>query len=488
MTPPCFLPSLGDAAAAARLVARARETIPAYRAFLGRQAFPAGSALAELPWTDKASYIKAFPYADLLATDHEETFTIFASSGSSGHSVYWPQLKASHRHTLAKLKGFLEGTFRIQERRTLAVVGLALGSWIGGEHISWALKSLALESPYPFAVFSPGSQHAEIIRMVKNADAFVDQIILFVCPSAIAHLHLLAAEMQAELPLAKLRYVVLGEPFPEEIRASLQKRAGLDRTESLMFSIYGSADTGTLGAESRASVALRRLLMENPELRQEVLGDIPVPPHFFHCAAPDAYLEVVGRELCVTRWQGLPLLRYNLHDDVRLVDWEQLRSRVAQARSRRPEDQDLLQVVLDEGAGLPDLLMVAGRADRALILCGTNLSETMLDAAVKSPELEPFLTGIYRASIVYEGDRQHLRFELEFKQGVEPGPAAADQVYPRLVQALGRAQPEFLDDWRNVYQAWDNRPEQRILQIHGVPWPQLSQAKGAGIKQRGIQA
>jgi len=45
------------------------------------------------------------------------------------------------------------------------------------------LKSMAVRLPYPFAVFSPGNKHDEIIAMIESATPFVDQIILFVCPS-----------------------------------------------------------------------------------------------------------------------------------------------------------------------------------------------------------------------------------------------------------------------------------------------------------------
>ena len=46
---------------------------------------------------------------------------------------------------------------------------------------------------------------------------------------------------------------------------------------------------------------------------------------------------------------------------------------------------------------LPDILAITGRADSCLLLCGTNLTEAMLDAAVRALELTPWLTGNYRA-------------------------------------------------------------------------------------------
>ena len=74
-----------------------------------------------------------------------------------------------------------------------------------------------------------------------------------------------------------------------------------------MFSVYGSADTGLLGFESPASVILRKICMADP-LVAEDLGLGRVIPHFFHHADPGAYVETVGSELCVTKWQGIPLV------------------------------------------------------------------------------------------------------------------------------------------------------------------------------------
>jgi phenylacetate-CoA ligase len=200
------------------------------------------------------------------------------------------------------------------------------------------------------------------------------------------------------------------------------------------------------------------------------LGD-PVP-HLFHFAPPDAYLETIDGQLCVTRWQGIPLVRYNLHDSARLISWRALRE-VALNAAESP----FRVVVEGAGDGLPDLIAIAGRADRCLILCGTNITEAMLDEAVASCAAAG-LTGRYRASIVYEDQRQRLRLELETSG------SPAEDPYPRLVQALGRVQPEFRDDWSSVYRVWDDDPARRVLRLEFIPWPGLAQS--TAIKSRGI--
>jgi phenylacetate-CoA ligase len=472
------LATVGSGRKAQMLARRAGLEVPAYRDFAGRNG-------SERPFLDKADYILRYPVAQMLADDWRDTFTIFRSSGSSGRPQYWPQLKKTHRFSKWAFRVHLEHCFRIHRQKSIAIVGLSLGSWVGGDYVSWVLKCIALDADYPFCVFAPGNHHQEIIEMIAEIEPYVDQIILFLCPSAIGHLHLLAQQKGVTLPLGKLCYVVLGEPFPESLRLSLANRAGLPPGQPFLFSVYGSADTGTLGIESLASVAVRQLLTLNPELRDE-LG-IPEPvPHLFHFCAPDAFLESINGELCVTRWQGIPLVRYNLHDSVRFLDWPTLRAAVLRRRSGR--DESLLQLLGESSSAMPSILAIPGRADRCLILCGTNLSETMLDAAVRTPELESVLTGAYEARIEYENDRQFLSFEVELKPGVVEEAGLDRQVYDTLVSALGRVQPEFLDDWQNMYRLWDDSPGQRILRVNYHAWPALSKSTEMAPKQRGIRA
>ena len=60
-----------------------------------------------------------------------------------------------------------------------------------------------------------------LAKVRYRLNSLVDQIVLFMVPSAIAHLHLKASQLKQSLPFDKLRYVVTGEPFPESLSASV---------------------------------------------------------------------------------------------------------------------------------------------------------------------------------------------------------------------------------------------------------------------------
>lgn len=483
----CVRKTLGSVKTASKIASRAIHEVKAYQQVIEQTGIPPSAPFEQLPILDKESHMKRHALVDLLGADFKDTFTVFKSAGTSGHAFYWPQLRQSYAGSTSRMRALLESLFGIQHQNTMAVVGLALGSWIGGDVLSWSLKDVAMSTPYPFAVFSPGNKHDEIIAILHEAASLVDQFLLICCPSAIGHLILRAEQTGKPLPLAKMRYLVIGEPFPEQLRSDIEAQANVAPPGVVIASVYGSADTGVLGFESEASILVRKMCHADPDLAR-ALNVESVTPHFFHMADPNSFLETVDGELCVTKWQGIPLVRYNLHDRATLYDFPAVIEVLSSLPSMTPDMSDSLARMRTAAdlAPLPGLIAVAGRADACLILCGTKLSEEMLDDAMRSPELTNTLTGRYQAQVIVENGRQRLKLAVEHK----PTDTAADQldqiVYPRLIRAIGRAQPEFLDDWINIYRNWDNDFDQRILKLDLVAWPAMSQSLEHGIKQHSI--
>lgn len=476
---------LGSKQLASEVAQRVQKSVPAYKKFLQKQGVNIADVFENLPQSDKDTYALAYSWEELLADDYEECSNINRSSGSSGQIFYWPQMKSGNRSSPAALKNFLESTFAVHQKKTLAIMGYSLGGWIGGDGMSWSLKGMAVDTTYPFYVYSPGNNLDEIIEIICKLNSLVEQIILCLVPSAIPYLHLKASELKISLPLDKLKYVVGGEPFPESLRASLQNRAGLADDAPLMYSIYGSTDTGTFGAESQATVALRKLLYRNNALATNLGIKSPIP-HFFHFLSADTFLETIDGHLCVTRWQGIPLVRYILYDQVSLYSWKELKQAVLNSEHLDSGNELLIEILSKTSDQLPDLIAVTGRADKCIILGDNNFTEYKLDTAVKSEELDDILTGLYRAKLIYEEDRQYLAFDLEIRQDISPDEKTIDRVYYSLIKTLGKLEPHFFTCWQNIYSAWDNDPEKRILKLNFIPWPSLSELAKTSIKQRGI--
>ena len=474
---------LGSKQVAEKLAQKAKQFVPAYKRYLERYGLKPGEPFEKLPTLDKKSYALVYPYKDLLVSD-EEIFTLFRSSGSSGNSFYWPQLKSTYRSSPVATRKFLEEIFSIDQKKTLAIVGFNLGGWIGGESSSWNLKNVALDAPYPFWVLCPGNDIDEIIKVICQLESSVEQIILLIVPSAIAHLHLRANQLKQSLPVKKLRYLVGGEPFPETLRTSFQNMARVEHNIPFMLSVYGTGDTGNLGFESLYSVALRKLC-QNKALTEELGIESPIP-HFFHFVAPDTFLETVNGNLCVTLWQGIPLVRYILYDRVSLYSWQELRQAILSSDKLNYKDEPWVKLLQSASELLPDLIALTGRTDSCLIIGAVNLMEYMLDEAVKNEELSDILTGLYRAKILYEENKQYLSFDLETVQGIALDQEKTERVYYSLVKTLGHLEPSFLEIYKNIYSIWDTVPTKRILRLNFLYWPSLSQTTETSIKQRGI--
>jgi phenylacetate-CoA ligase len=483
----CPLPSLGSKRKAANIARRAYKSVPAYQDFLAARGANIRASFDELPPLDKKSYILAYPFDRLLGDDADRILAFFRSSGSSGNPVCWPYLRSGSRFAALATRLFLERSFAIHQQKTLAIVALSLGSCSPGVQFASSLNSMNAKLPYPFWLFAPGKNLPEIIEAIANIQHLVEQIILFIVPSAIAHLHLLAEQLQKPLPLEKLRYIALGEPFPESLRTGLQQHAGIAENVPFMFSMYGSTDTGGLGVESLATVALRQLLTRHPSLAERLGIDLPIPL-FFHSIAVDAFLETLDGSLCITRWQGIPLVRYLLGDRVAFYNWRKLKTAILTAADFSPADEPLVQIISRASNWLPNLIAVTGRSDSCLILGGTNLTEYMLDEAVKSEALQDILTGLYRARIVYQQERQYLAFDLETRPDVRVNEEIDRRVYRSLIDSLGELEPFFSIDWQNIYSHWDNHRDLRVLKLNFLPWPSLSQLTEATIKQRGISS
>ena len=171
VAPDGSLQTLGSERTARNVARRAERSVAAYRDFAGRHR--QDGAAQGAPVLDKGGYILRYPMSQLLADDWKDTFTIFRSSGSSGSPQYWPQLKQTHRLQKWAFRLHLEHCFEIHRRRSIAIVGLSLGSWAGGDYVSWLLKSLAMDANYPFCVFTPGNRHDEILEMNRDLDSIL---------------------------------------------------------------------------------------------------------------------------------------------------------------------------------------------------------------------------------------------------------------------------------------------------------------------------
>ena len=82
---------------------------------------------------------------------------VAVSSGSTGQPTFWPRSVADELAIARRFEQVLRDSFRADERRTLAVVCFALGTWVGGMFTASCCRHLAARG-YPLTVVTPGQQ------------------------------------------------------------------------------------------------------------------------------------------------------------------------------------------------------------------------------------------------------------------------------------------------------------------------------------------
>jgi phenylacetate-CoA ligase len=447
--------SIGCLDMAKDVVYRTYRSSKAYRDFVAASvAIETEETLRNLPWeqipiTSKETLYGVADVADLMPAENIFNISSYLrSSGSSsatsgGKGFFWPQLRETVNLSMQQWKDRVVDIFQLQHRKTLAIIGMALGSWAGGDRYNLILKSLALEKAYPLVAFSPGTARAEIVEIINRFGAFYDQIMIVIVPSAIIHLEQLAKQANSPLPYHKLAFITPGEGFHEDLRKHLQQQAL--PSKMTFISNYASADAEITGLESPELAEVRQALNEHPEYADALGFKSRSAPNMFHAFTSAGYLENVDGQMTITRWQGLPLARYNLHDSVQFFRWRRLCAALAEltgehdrwlGHSHRP---------------YTDVIAVYGRADQCVVFFGNNLYGAMLEQVLMRSTLGPFSTGNFVVWPTHINGRQTLSWQVELKKGVSLREEQINQHYESLLTQLAEQQPSFGDDVRAVF-------------------------------------
>jgi phenylacetate-CoA ligase len=439
----------------------------------------------EIPILTKDNFYAVNSWREYIPSElWRDIYSIIRSSGTttphgSTRGFFWPQLRSQDATSSPLLEARLVETFQLGVRKTLAIIGLSLGSWAGGEQFAFTFKALALKTGFPLVVFSPGNQHGEILELIAAIGDEVDQILVALCPSAIFYLERLAEQRGQVLPLGKISFLVTGEPFPEELRLDLVRRAGGAGGRPRLVSVYGSADTGILGAESQPLVLVRQFLHSHPSVARQIGFSSGSIPNLYHVQRGETFYEVVDGKLVITRWQGIPLARYDLKDRVSLFSWPVLCRILAAADV---PSAALWNRLADEP--LTDVMSVAGRAQGCLFLCGSNIFESMIEDVFLRSDLRHLGTGAFCVWTELDGGQQVLWWQVELDAGrVQPDEIEVLRLHHQLVRLLGEQQPEFAEDYAKFYRPFEQRGF-RIFRFHFTPAPTLSERQREAVKRK----
>lgn len=338
-----------------------KEHVTAYRRFLTQQL---GSDLLpehfeQLPLQTKQNYLLSYPLEELCRTnDLDHIHLIGSSSGfSKTGAVFWPKRPCDEAGYLQAIEQMFVRTAQIDRKKTLVVECLAFGLWIGGMQIAAALRNIALSGKYRFTITTPGLDLKAAVEVIKAYHQLYEQVLIITNPSSIP---LLGAMLRTEPSLlsgGKVSFPVVGEYFTESFREQTARAFGHPAdTPFVVWTGYGSADTGDVGVETQATIALRKHYHHHPEAARARFGSDSVP--MILAASPQVKLEIIEGHIVVTKDQFIPLVRYDTRDNGGLLTRQELQGEVPDALCDQLPEQ---------------MLYVSGRADNAVIFYGTNL-------------------------------------------------------------------------------------------------------------------
>ncbi len=368
-----------------------RETVRAYRRFLKDTGKEQIKGWEDIPVCNKQNYLLRYPLEELYREGSlDRCFLIGASSGfSSEGTVLWLKKAEDEEVYLQAVKDLLIRDYAIHEKRTLIIVSLAFGTWIGGMQIACTFRKLAGDMD-GVTVATPGIDLKESVYIATRLGKLFEQILWVVNPSSISIIYANLLN-SPELLKGKIYFPVVGEYFTESFRESFARKFGHEADNPFVVKTgYGSADTGDLGIERVETIRLRKFLERNHDLAEKIFGE-PAAPMLFK-KNPKAFIETIHGNIVVTKNQFIPLIRYDTKDRGGIVRKSFLR--------QAGVDEDFLEELPDE------ILYVFGRVEDAIVFYGTNL-----DVA----HVSDFLTSL-NESYAYGG-----LFEIEPKEkkGVE---------------------------------------------------------------------
>jgi phenylacetate-CoA ligase len=402
---PAEVVSRGDAAALETFHLTAL-TVRGYRHFLETHGVRASDIrtiddLRQVPFTTKQNYLDLYPLVDLVPDGDLTRMDVFnTSSGTTGKSYLWPISTAELLEGAQLYEFVFDHSFSFERRRTLLVVCFAMGTWIAGSFTSFS-SFLLKQHGYPFSIVTPGYNKEDTLRIIREFGSQFDQIVVAGIPTFLKDLFESIHEDPA-LRARSFRALFAGEGFSEHWRTHVCGLMSQDDPAACTASVYGSADAAIKGFEAPETIRFRRVLSADPSLCRSLFGQERAPSLFHHVPWL-RHFDTHEGELLVTARRGIPLVRYNLHDEGGVLpapDW----------------------------SGLPfPLVFLFGREKFATTLFGANIYAESVRDALLAPELSGRITGKFSMQTEFDeryDQRLHLHVELAGGQGSEGLPGA----------------------------------------------------------------
>ncbi len=440
------------------LFQRVATTVPAYHDWLQMAGIDPATiqTIADfhrLPLTTKQNYLQRYSLAQLCYQGQLETCDMVAvSSGSTGQPTFWLRSLLDEFQIATRFEQIFHDSFQADQKRTLAVICFALGTWVGGMYTASCCRHLATKG-YPITVITPGNNKTEIFRVVQQLAPLFDQTVLLGYPPFLKDV--IDSGIAAGIPWQdyNIKWVMAGEVFSEEWRSLVANRVGATNPWYDSASLYGTADAGVLGNETPLSIWIRRWLANHPDVARELFGESRLPTLMQYDPSV-RFFEVQDGTLLFSGNNGIPLIRYHISDNGGIIAYDDLLMFLSQKgfdpigtlQATNPTAQT-------RGIRPLPFVYVFGRSHFTLSYFGANIYPENVTVGLEQPPISEWVTGKFVMEIKEDRDRNPF---LTIAVELAPGTVADGEKQGAIAQSiqyhLQRLNSEFANYVPSPYQ------------------------------------
>lgn len=438
----------------------AAKYVPAYKDFLNKnkvnpREIKTIEDFKKIPAITKNNYLKVYPLEELCWNGElGKTDMISVSSGSSGEPFYWFRGKEQEDETALSHELFLVDSFGIDKQSTLFIVSFSMGMWVAGTLTYRAVQKIA--EKYGMTVITPGINIGDILNIIKKLGGKYGQIIIAGYPPFIKDIVDSGETNGIDWKKYRIKFLFAAEAFSENWRNYLYDKIGSEDSLKDSLNIYGTADALILGHETPLSIKIRREASKNENVFRKLFSDNIRVPTLVQYNPVLRYFEQVNKNLIFTARSGIPLVRYDIGDEGKLLSFDNINNiflerRIDLTREAKKEKISVWQ--------LP-FLYVLGRDDLTATLYGINIYPETIRDAVNLGGINNFVSGKFTMVTKNDPDfNQYLEINVELKNEQNAYPAGlTSKIKETIVRMLKNKSKEY----NELYKALGRKAEPEI--------------------------
>jgi phenylacetate-CoA ligase len=427
-------------------------TVPAYAAFLRAQGIDSATIqtiadFQHLPLTTKDNYLRHNSLAQLCRQGQLEHCDLIAvSSGSTGQPSFWARSLTDEFQIATRFEQIFHDSFQADQRRTLAVVCFALGTWVGGMYTTNCCRHLASKG-YPITLVTPGNNKLEVLRVVQALAPQFEQVVLLGYPPFLKDVIDSGIAQGVDWQSYAVKLVLAGEVFSEAWRSLVGSRLGSTDSCSDSASLYGTADAGVLGNETPLSICIRRWLADHPDAARSRFGESRLPT-LVQYDPISRFFEVEEGTLLFSGDSGIPLIRYHISDSGGVISYSDM------LQFLKAWGFDPIQALQNHRGIYPlPFVYVFGRSHFTVSYFGANVYPENVAVGLEQAPICEWVTGKFVMQVMEDIDQNR---SLTIAVELAPGIAGSDEKRAAIAVAvhwhLRRLNSEFANYVPDAYQ------------------------------------